>query len=344
MRYRWTIIGAGPAGILAIGQLLTHGVSKRKILWLDDEFFVGRLGRYYRNVPSNDYVYEWIDMLAAYPCFDTYIEELRNYHPQTNQPLAVIVSILSRITESLKQHIKSRRCYVDELKFTRNHWSIQLKHKHRPYTSRNIILATGSHPISLNYTIPITQCDPICHTIQQPVNDISLDTAIDRYELARLISPHDCVAVIGSGQSAILLLMFLQELGVRQVVNLYTISHDETLASLKAETLEWAQQHLASVQRVYNDDRNREQWLSQCNKVIYAVGYERNSLPRIRHASVDLDNNQGILGPHLFGVGIAFPEKEQQSDGRWVRRVGMTSFTRFLCKNVPVWLDASTLS
>lgn len=342
MRYHWTIIGAGPAGILAIGQLLNHGVSQRKILWLDDEFLVGRLGKYYRNVPSNDYIHEWIDMLRTYPCFSAYATELMIYHPQTNQPLSVIVSILSRITESLRKKIKYRRCYVDELKFKRNRWSIRLKHERHHYTSRNVILATGSHPISLNYTIPITQCNPVCHTVQRSVNDIPLDTAIDRYELSRLISPHDRVAVIGSGQSAVLLLMFLQELGVRDVINFYTISHDETIASLKAETLEWAQQHLSSVHRIYNDDRNREQWLSQCNKVIYAVGYERNSLPRIRHASINLDNNQGIIGPHLFGVGIAFPEKEQQPNGRWIHRVGMTSFTRFLCKNVPLWLNVAT--
>jgi pyruvate/2-oxoglutarate dehydrogenase complex dihydrolipoamide dehydrogenase (E3) component len=212
-----------------------------------------------------------------------------------------------------------------------------LHHDHHEYKSKNVILATGSHPISLNYTIPISE--------------IPLDTAIDPYELAQLVFPYDRVAVIGSGQSAILLLKFLTEMGVRHIINLYTISLDETLASLKAETLEWAQYNLvgdslapSAIRRVYNDDRNRQQWLSQCNKVIYAVGYERNPLPKIRNASVDLDNNEGILGPHLFGVGIAFPEKEQLPNGRIIRRVGMTSFTRFLVKNLPVWLNMSTQS
>jgi hypothetical protein len=334
MKYAWTIIGAGPAGILTVGQLLEYSVPPRKILWLDDEFNVGRLGKYYKNVPSNDTVQDWVDMLQAYPCFSHHCRDLQSFHPESNQPLAVIVSILTVTTAWLKQQVTCHRDYVEELDYKHHRWELKLKHASHAYKSKNVVLATGSHPISLNYATPI--------------EEIPLDTAIDRYELARLVVPTDRVAIIGSGQSAVLLLKFLTELGVSQITNFYTLSLQETLASLKAETLAWAEANLVAypvngipIHRVYNDDANRDRWLSQCNKIIYAVGYERNPLPKIRHTSVDLDNNQGILGPHLFGVGIAFPEREQHN-GRTIRRVGMMSFTRFLLRNMPIWIQHST--
>ena len=51
--YDWAVIGAGPAGITAVAELLANKIDKSAILWLDPEFDVGRLGTYYRNVPGN---------------------------------------------------------------------------------------------------------------------------------------------------------------------------------------------------------------------------------------------------------------------------------------------------
>ena len=53
LAYSWAVIGAGPAGIISVGQLLEHGVSDYEILWIDPEFSPGRMGKYYGKVPSN---------------------------------------------------------------------------------------------------------------------------------------------------------------------------------------------------------------------------------------------------------------------------------------------------
>ena len=43
------IIGAGPAGLTAVANMLDNG--RRNLLWIDTEFQAGRVGRSYREVP-----------------------------------------------------------------------------------------------------------------------------------------------------------------------------------------------------------------------------------------------------------------------------------------------------
>ncbi len=48
-KYEAVVVGAGPAGLAAVGNLLEQ--KKSPILWVDDRFNGGRLDRYYREVP-----------------------------------------------------------------------------------------------------------------------------------------------------------------------------------------------------------------------------------------------------------------------------------------------------
>lgn len=45
------VVGAGPAGVAAVGQLLDNGVAK-PVSWIDPAFTGGRLQRY-REVPRS---------------------------------------------------------------------------------------------------------------------------------------------------------------------------------------------------------------------------------------------------------------------------------------------------
>ena len=56
MAYAWTVIGAGPAGIAAVGKLLDHGIAPEEIAWLDPAFSAGDLGAKWRSVSSNTQV------------------------------------------------------------------------------------------------------------------------------------------------------------------------------------------------------------------------------------------------------------------------------------------------
>jgi NADPH-dependent 2,4-dienoyl-CoA reductase/sulfur reductase-like enzyme len=48
-RYSAVVVGAGPAGLAVVGNLLER--NKTPILWVDDKFKAGRLNEYYREVP-----------------------------------------------------------------------------------------------------------------------------------------------------------------------------------------------------------------------------------------------------------------------------------------------------
>ena len=51
---QWTVIGAGPTGIMAVGLILDSGVPAEDIILVDrDGFEVGRMGKFYKNVPGN---------------------------------------------------------------------------------------------------------------------------------------------------------------------------------------------------------------------------------------------------------------------------------------------------
>ena len=52
-KFQWAVIGAGPAGIAAVGKLIDNGIRPSEILWIDPYFKVGDLGRYWHNVSSN---------------------------------------------------------------------------------------------------------------------------------------------------------------------------------------------------------------------------------------------------------------------------------------------------
>jgi len=332
MKYPWVVIGAGPGGILSVAKLIDSGITE--ILWIDEKFQVGRIGQYYKNVPSNDTIKDWIDMLNSYQCLSKFGQTLsQKYGLESNQPLGVIYHIFADITKYLQTQVKFQKGHVKELKYQRNQWYINIKNQHRVDKANKVILATGSHPIELNYQTHLYNTETI-----------PLDLAIDQQKLAEYVDTSDTVAVIGSGQSAVLLLKYLTDLKVDKIINLHKITLEETVNTLKALTKRWALNFLASknknsILRVSNSSVNREKWLPQCTKIIYAVGYERNPLPKIRGTSVDLEANDGILGQNLFGVGIAFPATEKDRDGHIIKRVGFTSFTRFLEQHFETWLE-----
>ena len=51
--FQWAVIGAGPAGIAAIGKLLDNDIDPAHIAWIDPAFCVGDFGTEWKNVSSN---------------------------------------------------------------------------------------------------------------------------------------------------------------------------------------------------------------------------------------------------------------------------------------------------
>ncbi len=345
----WTVVGAGPAGIAIIGILLDLGVDERTIRWIDPEFNVGRLGKYYYNVPGNAKVRNYIKFLDACNTFKMLstpsIERLRASDVEEACVLERVIDALQDITYYLLKRIVGLPHKLVDLSFEDDNWSLRLNDG-TYFTSHNVVMATGSHPRILDY----------------PVNEVvPLDLALDKATLAGLVSPNDTIAVVGGSHSAILVLKYLYELRVKRVINLFKhpiryfydmgSGNQVYLNGLKGTVAEWAFHVLEKKQpveifRVLNTDAARNSWLPVCNKIIYAVGYERNELPFLNFDTelIDYDSTTGTIAPRLFGIGLAFPEQVVDELGEIHQLIGVIDFMNYAQKIVPAWMKPRSCS
>lgn len=331
--YDWAIVGAGPAGIIVIGLLLDLGVEPSRIAWVDPEFNVGRIGKYYATVPGNAKTKVYIEFLSSCHAFQEAnspaFDKLYDLDPEVEYPLGVVVEPLVDISRYLCTKVHCKKGTICSLNFINDVWQIGMSNT--PCVSAShVVLATGSHPKKLDY-----DCK----------HEIPLDIALDKSALSTYVSHKDTIAVVGSAQSAILLLKYLSELQCGRIINFYRHPIEFGGESgLKAATARWAHDVLlktppANLLRLYNSCDALKAWLPICTKIIYAVGYERNELPTIANAPyLNFEDRNGILGPRLFGIGIAFPEKFEDEKGQTISRIGLMSFMEYAQEMLPHWM------
>jgi thioredoxin reductase len=215
-------------------------------------------------------------------------------------------------------------------------WS--LHNASQTYKAHNVILATGAVPSSLNYP---------------GVEVIPFEVAIDKERLRRVINFNETYAVFGSSHSAIMIVRDLIEMGVKKVINFYRspcryaidmtdwILFDNT--GLKGKTAEWAREHIDGVLppnliRYNTTEPNIARYLPECDKVIYAVGFQkRNSIVIGDYEDTSYNPYVGIIGPGLFGFGIGYPELKPDPFGSVESQVGLWKFMSYLNKVLPLW-------
>lgn len=339
------IIGAGPAGIITAALLRDLGIPDEHIIWIDEEFSVGRLGKYYANVPGNLKTKLLMNFIQATKTFKELSSPaihalLTQYNPEKEYPLNIIIEPLQDITHYLRTKIKTLQGTLAALDFRDNQWQLALKNGIM-VSSRMVVLAIGSHPRQLNYTLK---------------HEIPLDYALDKQTLAQLVTYKDVVAVVGSAHSAILILKFLSELRIARIVNFYihpikfaiemgtwTLHEQEGLKGVAAE---WAKNVLQknpphNLIRLYNTPETRATWLPICTKIIYAAGFERNPLPPINGSTtISYNDTTGYIAPGLFGIGIAFPEKHTDPQNNTEYRVGLPFFMEYAQRVIPHWISS----
>lgn len=328
----WAIVGAGPAGIIVLGMLLDLGTDPKSIIWIDPEFNVGRMGKYYSTVPGNAKTKIYIEFLQSCQTFQEAnspaAAKLFEMDQETEYPLGVIVEPLADISNYLCTKVNCKKDNLCFLNFADDVWNVGTSKE--CFTASHVILAIGAHPKRLDYDC----CD-----------EIPLDLALNKENLKAQVSFNDTVAVVGSAQSAILLLKYLSELSVGRIVNFYRnpIEFDGE-SGLKAATARWARDVLlkhppANLLRIYNSCDALKAWLPICTKIIYAVGFERNDLPTIANAPyLNFNDQNGIIGPRLFGIGIAFPEKYEDENGKTQSAIGLVSFLEYAQAILPTWM------
>lgn len=343
--YQWAIIGAGPAGIATVGQLLDSAVKPEEIIWIDPHFSVGDFGLLWRNVPSNTKVSLFLKFLQTCQSFEyQHCAEdfvLNKANPHKTCQLGLMVEPLLWVTNTLRKKIFSLEDYAENISLSDRQWKIQLR-KNSTLAAKNVVLAVGAEAKHLNYSMP---------------EIIPLQDAMDDQRIHQHCNKQDTVAVFGSSHSAMLVLRNLVESGVRRIINFYRtplryavylenwILFDDT--GLKGPTAEWAREYIdgklpENLERIYFNEENVEHFLPQCDKVVYAVGFARRTLPVIeKMGHVSYIEECGIIAPGLFGIGIAFPEGKYNPLGIYEYRVGLWKFMDYLQRVMPIWLKYS---
>lgn len=343
--FQWTVIGAGPAGIAAVGKLLDNGISADQILWCDPHFKVGDLGMYWANVSSNTKAKLFTDFLNASPAFAyEFAAEnfaLKDLNPEETCTLKYAVEPLQWVSDQLVKQVETQQTTINSMALSDRLWS--LSDGKKTYKSHNVILATGALPSNLNYP---------------GVDVIPFDTAIDKERLAKIVNPEETYAVFGSSHSAIIILRYLVEMGAKKVINFYRspcryaidmndwILFDNT--GLKGQTAAWARENIDGVlppnlERYNTTEPNIARYLPECDKVIYAVGFEkRKNLVIGNYEGTKHNPYVGIIGPGLFGFGIAYPELKSDPFGSVESQVGLWKFMVYLNRVLPVWFKYHT--
>lgn len=340
----WAVVGAGPAGIAAVGRLLDHQVSPKDILWIDPVFTVGDFGLLWKMVPSNTQVNRFLQFLKGSTAFN--IEECKNrfelfqLSPDDTCQLQYMADPLQWITEHFKNQIDTVNGNVTKLHLSHRSWCLSVNDAE--VRAKNVILSIGAEAKTLSHSIPI----------------IPLQDALNISHLKNHCKEKDTIAVFGSSHSAILALRNITENTSCRIINFYRsplvyaayfddwILFDDT--GLKGSTAEWARENIdgelpENISRVYSNDVNLQKYLPQCQKAIYAIGFERRKLPIVEgFPELQYINQTGIIAPGLFGFGIAFPEAKMNHLGIIEHRVGLAKFMEYLHRVMPVWFRYGT--
>lgn len=342
----WIVIGAGPAGIAALGKLLDRGILPSKIGWMDPYFTVGDFGRKWSQVPSNTRVGLFNTFLKGCNAFK-FQDRPEKFHlealnPEENCLLQHIAEPLQWITDHLKQRVQVFQSMAMALRLFNNHWEVKTKEK--SVFAKNVILAIGSEPKTLSYP---------------EIEAIPLETAFNPQKLSQSIAAQDTIAIFGSSHSAVLALANVLSLKPKSVINFYRSPHryaifledwilyDDT--GLKGFAAEWAKKHLdgsmpGNLHRISVTDHTFNESLALCNKAIYAVGFEKRKLPVLeQYENLDYDDKTGIIAPGLFGIGIAFPQAKLSPLGHLDHRVGLWKFMDYLNSILPIWIKYSNI-
>lgn len=338
--YAWTVIGAGPAGIAAVGRLLDQGVAGEEIAWIDAAFAGGDIGQRWRSVSSNTQAGHFLDYLngsSAFRFSEAPPMPLREVDPEETCALALVADPLVWITQQLRERVRTFQTIATALSLRQRQWTIDTER--RQLTSRNVILAVGAVPKKLS-------CPQL--------DEIPVEVALDIEKLADQPLDGATVAVFGSSHSSMIVMPHLLRQPVGKVINFYRsplkyaiylddwILFDDT--GLKGRAAVWARENIDGtypdrLDRCWVSSPEFDTKLAECDRVVYTVGFERRKLPETKQwGELDYNASNGILAPGLFGLGIAFPEYAVDPYGYGQFRVGLKKFMDYLDGVLPLWM------
>ena len=338
------MIGAGAAGIAAVGKLLDHGIPPGMIAWIDPAFAAGDLGQKWRSVSSNTITGTFLSFMngsAAFRFSEAPPLPLQEVDPDETCALALVADPLVWISEHLRERVDVFETTATDLRLQKRRWQIQTGQQ--PVVSENVVLAVGAVPKKLSY---------------RHLDEIPVEVALDPEKLARVPLEGATVAVFGSSHSSMIALPHLLRHPVAKVINFYRsplkyavylddwILFDDT--GLKGRAAEWARENIDGdlperLERCWVSSPEFDEKLAECDRAVYTVGFERRKLPETpQWGELEYNQQNGILAPGLFGLGIAFPEYAEDPYGFGQYRVGLQKFMDYLNAVLPLWMVYGT--
>ena len=320
-RYEAVVVGAGPAGVAAVGFLLEN--KKSPVLWVDDRFHGGRLDKAYREVPANTKVKRFMSFADSTKAFreitegaaqvatqgDAY-QVLKSMDQETTSHIAQAADLCIQLTRGLngEKGVIQQTGKVSDASWTETgKWSVNVKNSvdssETTAMSNLLVLCTGASPIAA--PLPISN-----------IKGIDLDTALSPTKLSSLLPQNQSlsVGVIGASHSAILVILNLYTLASSSHPNLrikwFTrhplryaeergtwIYRDNT--GLKGSVATWAKANLeedvlpnADISRFLTkvttpkdaegEKAAYDEHLKGCEYVVQAIGYKADPLPLLR--------------------------------------------------------------
>jgi hypothetical protein len=261
---------------------------------------------------------------------------LREVDPDETCALALVADPLLWITGQLRERVAIFQTTATALYLEKRQWRIETAAQE--IASKNVILAVGAVPKKLDYP---------------HLKEIPVEVALDPEKLAEQPLDGATVAVFGSSHSSMIALPHLLRHPVNKVINFYRsplkyavylddwILFDDT--GLKGRAAEWARENIDGVhperlERYWTKSQIFNQKLAECDRAVYTVGFERRTLPETpQWGLLDYNQQNGIIAPGLFGLGIAFPEYAEDPYGYGQYRVGLKKFMDYLDSVLPLW-------
>lgn len=240
--YAAVVVGAGSAGITAVGALLERKIAP--ILWVDDGFNGGRVNRLYREIPSNTQVWLMVAYAEAISVFrkilsgisskdiwedrgdddskgsaEDRLATMRGMDQLEYCQLGYAADMLLMFTEELMKFpvVTSQRGWVtgaelNEKAAPSQRWSVNidgLAGNSTQYSvkTQRLVLCQGAHPIADDLPVHIPNIKPL-----------DLDIALSPTRLSAMLGDMGptTVGVIGSSHSAMLVLINLYKIASEQ--------------------------------------------------------------------------------------------------------------------------------
>lgn len=337
--YAWAIVGAGPAGLVSAGLLIESGVSPNDIVIFDPTFEVGDFGQQWGEVSSNTTVKLFLDFLRSIPAFcyqDCEIDFPLDHLPESGFcHLSAVSAALRWVTQTIRAQVFSVQGSVSTITVSDGAWQLSVSDTN--YRAEKVILAVGAEPKMLHH---------------DGVESMPLSVALSPSQLAQRMTAAETVGVFGGSHSAMIVIQNLLDAGVKRIVNFYRTPlrfakpmegwtlYDNT--GLKGETAAWVSANLSArqhkqVSRVLSTEKNITTHLPACDKVVYAIGFQRRTVDAGDIELSHYDHSNGIIAPGLFGAGIAYPRRVVDPLGNVELSVGLYKFMNDIRLMLPLW-------